>query len=61
MRHIAAWGGPTTGRLMGHRADLHSIRAKRRFEALDALDALAERSTAHSDACAWTRDELHQR
>lgn len=33
----------------------------RRFEALDALDALAERSTARSDGGSWTRDELHRR
>ena len=33
---------------------------RRRFEALDALDAIAARTTSQSDQ-SWSRDELHER
>ena len=33
---------------------------RRRFEALDALDAIAARSNSRSDQ-SWSRDELHER
>jgi hypothetical protein len=33
---------------------------RRRFEALDALDALAARSNSSSDK-SWSREELHER
>jgi hypothetical protein len=33
---------------------------RRRFEALDALDAIAARSNARSDQ-SWSRDALHER
>lgn len=33
----------------------------RRFQALDALDALAARSQSRSDETGWTRESLHRR
>lgn len=33
---------------------------RRRFEVLDALDAIAARSNSRSDQ-SWSRDELHER